>query len=142
MNIVVSTPTLSILSKNLGTKSACFPVNRIYCIGGNYKEHAIEIGHADGDPPCIFHKPSDAIVDTTIQATIPYPPMTNDVHHEAELVVAIGKQGLGIKQKDAMAQISTEEIYNLKLRNRVGHGQSQKDLIILLHVVQLFQRTT
>lgn len=101
MNIVVTTPTLSIL----GTKSARFPVNRIYCIGGNYKEHAIEMGHSDQDSPCIFQKPRDAIVDTTLQATIPYPPMTNDVHHEAELVVAIGKQGLNITQQDAMQHV-------------------------------------
>ena len=105
MNIVVTTPTLSIISKKLGTKSSRFPVNRIYCIGRNYKEHAIEMGHSDRDPPFFFQKPSNAIVDTNIQATIPYPPMTNDVHHEAELVVAIGKQGLGIKQKDAMQHI-------------------------------------
>jgi fumarylpyruvate hydrolase len=77
-----------------------FPVRRIWCVGRNYAEHAREMGH---DPyrevPFFFIKPGDAIVHDG--ATIPYPSMTNDVHHEIELVVAIGKGGRNIEAAKA-----------------------------------------
>lgn len=84
-----------------------FPVNRIYCVGRNYEEHAKEMGFTGREPPFFFLKPSDAIVaveaDTT--GSIPYPPLTNNLHHEIELVVAIGTGGKNIKAADAYKHI-------------------------------------
>jgi hypothetical protein len=73
--------------------SDVFPVNRIYCVGRNYAEHAREMGHdPDREPPFFFMKPADAIV--LHGAAIPYPQVTKDLHHEIEMVVAIGKDSL------------------------------------------------
>lgn len=68
---------------------AVFPVRRIFCVGRNYRAHAREMGHdPDREPPFFFTKPADALIGD--QMTIPYPPATDDLHHEAELVVAFG----------------------------------------------------
>jgi fumarylpyruvate hydrolase len=73
-----------------------FPVRRIWCVGRNYAAHAREMGHdPDREVPFFFIKPGDAIV--LDGATIPYPSMTTDVHHEIELVVAIGTGGRNIE---------------------------------------------
>lgn len=72
-----------------------FPVRRIYCVGRNFADHAREMGAAapataaERGQPMFFMKPADAIV--TADAPIPYPPATTDLHHEVELVVALGK---------------------------------------------------
>lgn len=72
-----------------------FPVHRIYCVGRNYAAHAREMGNdPDREPPFFFAKPADAIVANG--ANIPFPPRTTDLHHEIELVVAIGKGGANI----------------------------------------------
>ena len=72
-----------------------FPVHRIYCVGRNYVEHAQEMGHTGREAPFFFMKPADAIVlagaDGVI--TLPYPTLTQNLHHEIELVVAIGEGG-------------------------------------------------
>ena len=69
-----------------------FPVRRIFCVGRNYAEHAREMGHdPDRDPPFFFTKPADALV--TDGADVPYPKATQDLHHEVELVVALGPDG-------------------------------------------------
>ena len=71
-------------------RSELFAVHRIYCVGRNYAAHAREMGaNPDREPPFFFTKPADAIVPN--HARIPYPPRTNNFHHEIELVVAIGK---------------------------------------------------
>jgi fumarylpyruvate hydrolase len=68
-----------------------FPVRRIYCIGRNYHDHVVEMGNdPKKDPPIFFMKPADAIV---LDGRFPYPPQSSDVHHEIELVVALGKNG-------------------------------------------------
>ncbi|WP_434617639.1 fumarylacetoacetate hydrolase family protein [Tabrizicola sp. M-4] len=81
-----------------------FPVRRIFCVGRNYAEHSREMG---GDPtreaPFFFTKPADALV--TSESTIPYPPRTADLHHEAELVVAIATGGRDIPEDQAPAHI-------------------------------------
>ncbi len=65
-----------------------FPVRRVYCVGRNYAEHVREMGGEVGrDPPFFFAKPADAIV---LDGRFPYPPASSDVHHEIELVVALG----------------------------------------------------
>ena len=71
-----------------------FPVRRIYCIGRNYAAHAREMGADEREPPFFFLKHADALVQNG--ATIPYPPATQNLHYEAELVAAIGKSGSNI----------------------------------------------
>lgn len=81
-----------------------FPVRRIYCVGRNYAEHAREMGHdPNAEPPFFFSKPADALV--TGGAGIPYPPATGDLHHEIELVVAIGKDGAAIDPAAALDHV-------------------------------------
>ncbi len=81
-----------------------FPVRRIYCVGRNYRAHAIEMGaDPDREPPFFFMKPADAVVKNG--ATIPYPPQTGNLHHEIELVVAIGKGGKDIAEADALDHV-------------------------------------
>lgn len=81
-----------------------FPVRRIYCVGRNYAEHAREMGHdPDREPPFFFTKPADALV--TGGADMPYPSMTADLHHEMELVVALGSGGAEIEEADAMRHV-------------------------------------
>lgn len=81
-----------------------FPVRRIFCVGRNYAEHAREMGaDPDREPPFFFTKPADAVVDSG--ATVPYPPLTHDLHHEIELVVAIGRQGRDIPPKRALEHV-------------------------------------
>ncbi len=81
-----------------------FPVRRIWCVGRNYAEHAREMGHdPNREPPFFFAKPADAIV--LSGATIPFPPATQDLHHEIELVVAIGKGGAAIDEAAALDHV-------------------------------------
>jgi fumarylpyruvate hydrolase len=82
-----------------GTGKA-FPVRRIWCVGRNYEEHIKEMGHDVRDPPFFFSKPADAIVPDG--ATVPYPPLTKDLHHEVELVVALRSGGRDIKLEKAL----------------------------------------
>lgn len=85
-------------------RDARFPLRRIFCVGRNYAEHAVEMGHdPQAEPPFFFTKPSDAVV--LDGARIPYPPATHDLHHEAELVVAIGSGGADIARSAALAHI-------------------------------------
>ncbi len=78
-----------------------FPVRRIFCVGRNYAAHAREMGRdPDREPPFFFTKPADAVVDAP--ATIPYPPETENLHYEIELVVAIGRAGTDIPEEAVM----------------------------------------
>jgi len=76
-----------------------FPVRRIWCVGRNYLEHIREMGQDEREPPFFFAKPADAIVPDG--ATVPYPPLTKDLHHEVELVVALKGGGRNIDVKRA-----------------------------------------
>lgn len=80
-----------------------FPVHRVYCVGRNYVEHAKEMGHSGREAPFFFIKPADALLPVAAGATgeMAYPGMTSDLHHEIELVVAIGKGGRDIAAADA-----------------------------------------
>jgi fumarylpyruvate hydrolase len=81
-----------------------FPVHRIYCVGRNYADHAREMGgNPEREPPFFFDKPADAVVENG--ADVPYPPRTHNLHHEIELVVAIGRAGKNIPLEDANAYI-------------------------------------
>jgi fumarylpyruvate hydrolase len=77
-----------------------FPVRRLWCVGRNYVEHIQEMGHDVRDPPFFFAKPADAIVSDG--GTVPYPPLTKDMHHEVELVVALKSGGRNIKTENAL----------------------------------------
>jgi fumarylpyruvate hydrolase len=80
-----------------------FPVRRIFCVGRNYAAHARELGNDERDPPFFFTKPADAVVDSG--ATIPYPALTQNLHHEIELVAAIGRGGLRITRDAALDHV-------------------------------------
>lgn len=84
-----------------------FPVHRIYCVGRNYEEHAKEMGFTGREPPFFFLKPADAIVAVNAGETgsMVYPSLTSNLHHEIELVVAIGTGGKNIKAADAHKHI-------------------------------------
>lgn len=73
--------------------AARFPVHRIYCVGRNYEEHAKEMGFSGREPPFFFLKPADALVLAAGEepTLLPYPSLTQDLHHEIELVVALGE---------------------------------------------------
>ncbi len=84
--------------------TARFAVRRIYCVGRNYADHAREMGHdPDAEPPFFFQKPGSALVPSP--ARLPYPPATADLHHEAELVVALGSGGADLTPDQARACI-------------------------------------
>ncbi|MGB0844611.1 MAG: fumarylacetoacetate hydrolase family protein, partial [Alphaproteobacteria bacterium] len=80
-----------------------FPVRRIYCVGRNYAAHAREMGNDDRDSPFFFTKPADAVVENG--STIPFPTMTDDLHFEMELVVAIGRDGADISEDQALEHV-------------------------------------
>ncbi len=84
-----------------------FPVHRIYCVGRNYEEHAKEMGFTGREPPFFFLKPADALVPVNDgeTGTLPYPTLTQNFHHEIELVVAIGTGGAQIRAADAQRHI-------------------------------------
>ncbi|MEY4725673.1 MAG: hypothetical protein RLZ36_300 [Pseudomonadota bacterium] len=84
-----------------------FPVHRIYCVGRNYEEHAKEMGFTGREPPFFFLKPADTLVVVNAGETgqMPYPSLTQNLHHEIELVVAIGKGGKNISAADALSHI-------------------------------------
>ena len=84
-----------------------FPVHRIYCVGRNYAEHAQEMGHSGREAPFFFMKPADAVLLATPGSAVamPYPSLTANLHHEIELVVAIGVGGANIKAADAAKHI-------------------------------------
>lgn len=85
-------------------ESARFPVRRIFCVGRNYAAHAREMGKdPDREPPFFFTKPADAVVENG--ATIPFPPETDNLHYEIELVVAIGRGGADIARDDALDHV-------------------------------------
>jgi len=98
------TPVVSVPVVGRGER---FPVHRIYCVGRNYEEHAKEMGFTGREPPFFFLKPADAlvVVNTGETGHMPYPSLTQNLHHEIELVVAIGKGGKNIKAADALNHI-------------------------------------
>ena len=96
-----------VVSIPVAGQAAQFPVHRIYCVGRNYEEHAKEMGFTGREPPFFFMKPADAVV--VVQAgttgTMAYPTLTSNLHHEIELVAAIGTGGKNIKAADAYKHI-------------------------------------
>lgn len=80
-----------------------FAVHRIYCVGRNYAAHVREMGNDEREPPFFFSKPADAIVASG--ATVPYASRTTNLHHEIELVVAIGKAGRNVPVAQALDHV-------------------------------------
>ncbi len=105
MSFVISAPAQ--VSVPVVGQTGRFPVRRVYCVGRNYVEHAKEMGFTGREAPFFFLKPADAVVVVKANeaATINYPSLTKDFHHEIELVVAIGKAGKNIKAADAQQHI-------------------------------------
>lgn len=101
MSYVISAPEVATIPVVGGGE---FPVRRIYCVGRNYAAHAREMGHdPNREPPFFFMKPADAIVQNN--TSFPYPPETKDLHHEIELVVALGKGGKNISADQALSHV-------------------------------------
>lgn len=108
-------------------KAERFPVHRIYCVGRNYEEHAKEMGFTGREPPFFFLKPNDSLVLVSPGETgsMPYPPLTQNLHHEIELVVAIGKGGKNIKAADAFSHIYGYAV-GLDMTRRDLQGEMKK----------------
>ena len=97
-------PPAAIAALPIAGSNALFPVRRIFCVGRNYAEHAIEMGSdPTREPPFYFTKPADAVV--IGGADMPYPTVTKSLHHEMELVVAIGTGGTNISIEDALKHV-------------------------------------
>jgi fumarylpyruvate hydrolase len=90
----------SVTTVDVTGRDAVFPVARVFCVGRNYAEHAIEMGHdPDREPPFFFMKPADAVVPP---GRLPFPTQTQDLHYEVELVVALAEGGREIPVDDAL----------------------------------------
>ena len=124
MSFVVPPPALASLPVEGG---GAFPVHRIYCVGRNYAEHAQEMGFSGREPPFFFMKPADAVVPVAFGTTgeIDYPPLTSDLHHEIELVVAIGLGGRDIAAADAGRHIWGYAV-GLDMTRRDRQGEMKK----------------
>ena len=91
-------------SVEIAGRTERFPLHRIYCVGWNYVAHVREMGSdPDREPPIFFMKPPDAI--TPSGSKVAYPPATQNLHYEIELVVAIGREGHAISQAQASEYI-------------------------------------
>ena len=122
MDYVIPAP--AIVSLAVEGSSARFPVNRIYCVGRNYAEHAREMGHdPNKEAPFFFMKPSTAIV--TDGGDFPYPSLSKDVHHEMEMVVAIGKGGSNISSAKALEHVYGYGV-GLDMTRRDLQGEAKK----------------
>jgi fumarylpyruvate hydrolase len=111
-------PPLPPVSVAVEGRAERFAVRRIFCVGRNYAEHAREMGHdPDAEPPFFFTKPADAVVASG--ARIPYPMATAELHHEAELVVAIGRAGV---------QVTEAEVLGLVFGYAAGNDLTRRDL--------------
>jgi fumarylpyruvate hydrolase len=104
-----------------------FAVRRIFCVGRNYADHVREMG---GDPareaPIFFTKPSDAIVPG--QSVVPYPPQTQNLHHEVELVVALHRGGVAIPAEHALQHVFGYAVGNDLTRRDLQHEYRDKGL--------------
>ena len=102
-------------------RSQRFPVRRIYCVGRNYAKHAVEMGFTGREAPFFFMKPADAVlsVEAGATGTMRYPSLTKNLHHEVELVVAIGKGG-----RDIAAARAPDHVWGYA----VGLDMTRRDL--------------
>jgi len=122
----VFTPPAVVSVPVVGTTDR-FPVHRVYCVGRNYEEHAKEMGFTGREPPFFFLKPADAVVvvDAGKTGVIPYPSLTSNLHHEIELVAAIGTGGKNIKAADALKHLFGYAV-GLDMTRRDLQGEMKK----------------
>ncbi|WP_213957732.1 fumarylacetoacetate hydrolase family protein [Variovorax sp. dw_954] len=120
-------PPAPVVSIPVVGSGARFPVHRIYCVGRNYEEHAKEMGFTGREPPFFFMKPADAIVvvEGGQTGSAAYPTLTKSLHHEIELVVAIGTGGKNIPAADAMKHIYGYAV-GLDMTRRDLQGEMKK----------------
>ena len=121
MSFVFAPPTVP--SVPVHGSAQRFAVHRIYCVGRNYEDHAKEMGFTGREPPFFFLKPADAVlpVDAGQTGLLPYPSLTANLHHEVELVVAIGQGG-----RDIPAAQALQHVYGYA----VGLDMTRRDLQI------------
>ncbi len=105
MNLVLPAPAAVVVP--VRGSAANFAVRRIYCVGKNYVAHQIEMGGSGREAPFFFTKPADAVLAVAEGEVgrMPYPSQTRDLHHEVELVVAIGQGGRNIPAASALAHV-------------------------------------
>ncbi len=118
---VIDPPTIPAMPVR-GT-DAVFPLRRVYCVGRNYAAHAVEMGHdPDKEPPFFFQKNPDNVV---LDGVFPYPDLSSDVHHEIELVAALGKGGYNIPVESALDHVWGYGI-GLDMTRRDLQGEQKK----------------
>lgn len=112
----------------VGTDSR-FPVRRIFCVGRNYADHAREMGAADQaegrEPPFFFMKPADALVGGEGEISVAYPPITKNLHHEVEMIVALGGGGADVAV-DAAKSLIFGYAVGLDLTRRDIQGKAKE----------------
>ncbi|EAQ64664.1 fumarylacetoacetate hydrolase family protein [Marinomonas sp. MED121] len=120
-NLLFPTPEPSTIA--IQNSDQVFPVRRIYCIGRNYADHAIEMGHdPDKEPPFFFQKNTDNI---NTSGQFPYPSMSQDVHFEMELVIALHQGGKNIPLENALDHVYGYAL-GLDMTRRDLQGQMKK----------------
>jgi fumarylpyruvate hydrolase len=127
MNYVIPPPAVAAVPVAGGAADALFPVRRIYCVGRNYVEHAVEMGFTGREPPFFFLKPADAVLPVAEGRVgrMRYPSLTKSLHHEVELVVAIGMGGRNISAADAQQHIWGYGV-GLDMTRRDLQGEAKK----------------
>ncbi|NDP48164.1 MAG: fumarylacetoacetate hydrolase family protein [Sulfuriferula multivorans] len=119
--VVAPAPTVSVAVRG---STGRFPVRRIYCVGRNYAEHTREMGHdPDRELPFFFQKNRDNLV--LDNGDFPYPAMSNNVHYEVEMVVAIGKGGMNIPTEEALDHVYGYAL-GLDMTRRDLQGEAKK----------------
>lgn len=128
MNAPIDTSTYVITPPGIPTlpvegSDKLFPIHRIYCVGRNYAEHAIEMGHdPNKEPPFFFQKNPDNVI---TDGTFPYPDKSSDVHFELEMLVAIGKGGVNIPVESALDHVWGYGV-GLDMTRRDLQGEAKK----------------
>ena len=125
LDLVIEAPQPTVLP--VAGQGGGFPVRRVYCVGRNYVEHAKEMGFTGREPPFFFMKPADAMLYVAPGATgeMPYPPGTSNLHHEMELVVAIGTAAENVKAANAREHIYGYAV-GLDMTRRDLQGEAKK----------------
>jgi fumarylpyruvate hydrolase len=100
-----------------------FPVRRVYCVGRNYAAHAREMGHDEREAPFFFQKNAD---DLNTAGRFPYPPLSEDVHFEVELVAALGRGGSDIPAGEALDHVWGYAVgLDMTRRDRQGEAKAK-----------------
>jgi fumarylpyruvate hydrolase len=120
-------PPAAMASAEISGSGQRFPIHRIYCVGRNYAEHIREMGGEIGrEPPVFFTKPADAVMAN--DSAIPYPPRTSNLHHEIELVIAVGRGGRDIQKDRALEHVFGYAVGNDLTRRDLQQASKQKGL--------------